>query len=448
MKNRSYEPARALLIAAFVGVLGCQSSSLQDAATAIQEGPSRPALSISATFGGLSRLTARWGMEQRRLRGVRKGSRVELENGSTAILAVTALDAPIRVDSDPNCRSCVLLRGTLPLKLETSNSAATGSTLIEQPERWKARWQLSARLQPAWVASGLELRAVPAVPESVSADLSWPGQPIQPAELHSAARDLALEVVRAEVMQTISQLTLLHLGRWPGAQEQFPISNILTLIRPPLLHLVLSSPVSDEIDPRDIRPGVGQDLTIGISPSLLLKQLRATKRRADDESSQLLVLTSEKRALRYRVRHSYGNDLFEADGLTVPGRRGQAVRFDLLGPPELRQRSGKLLPTEELRVRAAGEALKPISQFLAMLRIHGPGSIPAALDIARYENGSLRLESTFTDPRARPTGPPPAHRSVHPSPARRPTPPPAAEDPDAPKPAPLKPPWAHPDPLP
>ncbi len=408
-----------------------------------------PVLVVSATLGGISRLAARWRMQQRRQRGVRKGTRVLLEDGAKSLLAVTAIASPLRLDAEPGCGTCILLQGTMPLKIELGRADGPRSSLEEHPTGLLSHWSLSAKLKASRTGAGIEVRAIAEASTRPSVELRWEKGEALPYPLDQAALALAREAVAAEVMRTTSELVVLHLTDWPGAKEAFPDENLRIQIDAPLLRLILSAPSGKGLDPMAIHPGVGQDVAIGVSASLLAKHGYQSPANTEFGYSQLLALTNARRALEYRVRVSEGSSFYELTGITVPGRRGAKLVFDLLRAPRLLEAGGEAghsPPAPERRTEAVGAALKPLRAFLERLLVKGPGDVRAGLMIARYEAGAMLLESAFTDPRARPSGPPPAHRAVQSPNPRHPAPRLRAVGPRAPGQKAPAPPWAHPPP--
>ncbi len=427
----------------------CDAEGTSTSATEQREAGPVPVLVVSTTLGGISRLAARWQMKQRRQRGVRKGTRVLLEDGEKSLLAVTALPSPLRVDAEPGCSECVLLQGTMPLKIELGRADGPRSSLEEHPTGLLSHWSLQAKLKASRTAGGIELRVMAAASIRPSVELRWEKNKALSYPLDQAALALAREAVTAEVMRTASELVVLYLTDGPGTQEAFGDEDLQVQIQAPLLRLILSAPSGKGLDPMAIHPGVGQDVAIGVSPSLLAKHGYQSPSDTDFGYSQLLSLTDARRALEYRVRVSEGSSFYELAGITVPGRRGAEPVFDLLRAPRLLEAGGKAghsPPAPERRAEAVGAALKPLRTFLKGLLVKGPGDVRAGLMIARYESGAMLLESAFTDPRARPSGPPPAHRAVQSPNPRHPAPRLRAVGPRAPEQKAPAPPWAHPPP--
>jgi len=409
----------------------------------------QPALVVAATLGGISRLAARWRIQERRQRGVRKGTRVLLEDGEESLLAVTAIASPLRLDADPDCRSCVRLQGAMPLTIELGRSDGPHSTLEEHPTRLLSNWSYPAKLKASWTTTGIEVRVITEASTRPDIELRWAKGRTLDHPLDQAALALAREAVSAEVMGMVSQFVVLHLSRWPGAREAFPDESLQVQVHAPLLRLILSGPSVEGLNPETIQPGMGQDLSIGVSSSLLAEQGYQSPTDTELGSSQLLALSNKRRALEYRVRVSGDSSYYEVAGITVPGRRGASTVFDLLQAPQLLEaggRAGHTPPPPERRTKAVSAALKPLRSFLGGLLVTGPGQVSAGLMIARYDSGAMLLESGFKDPRAKPSGPPPAHRAIQSPNPRHPTPRLRAVGQPAPAQRAPKPPWAHPPP--
>gem|GEM_PF-3747255 len=408
-----------------------------------------PAVVVSATLGGLSRLAARWRIQQQRTRGVRRGTRVTLEDGNRALLAVTAVISPLRLDTDPTCPSCVLLQGTMPLTIEVGLSDGPNSSLRKHPSGLTSRWSLTTRLEPSWTSAGLEVRAIAATEAPPQVELRWDKPHGLAPALEQAAMGLAHEAVSAEAMKAASELSVLRLAGWPGAEQAFPTDRIDVQVQAPLLRVTLRFPLPGGLDPEAIQPGIGQDLAIAVSTQFLAHKGSDNSATTPAGTARLVSLRGTRRALEYRVHATQGASSFQVTGVTIPGRRGKRAVFDLLETPRLLEATdsaGDQLPSTERQTEAVVQALRPLRTFASRLLAQGPGGVASALMIARYENGALFLEAGFTDPRARPSGPPPAHRAVQTPNSRHPTPRLRAMDPRPRQQPTPEPPWAHPAP--
>jgi hypothetical protein len=409
----------------------------------------KPTIVISATLGGLSRLAARWRIQQQRARGVRRGTRVSLEDGNRALLAVTAMISPLRLDTDPSCSSCVLLQGTMPLKVEVGRGDGANSSLREHSSGMTSRWSLSARLEPSWTSAGLNIRAIADSARPTQVELRWNDSHTLDPALEQAALGLAREAVSAEVMRAASELIVLQLARWPGAEQAFPVESIDVQLHAPLLRVILRAPLAEGLDAESIQPGIGQDLTIAVSTEFLAHKAFTEPVPKTTGTARLVSLGAARRALQYRVHATEDSSYFQVTGVTVPGRRGAKPVFDLLQTPRLLEAGGSAghhPPSPERQTEAVATALRPLRLFASRLQTQGPGGVSSALMIARYESGALLLEAGFTDPRAKPSGPPPAHRAAQTPNSRHPTPRLRAVDPRAHQRATQGPPQAHPAP--
>ena len=420
------------------------SNTLSEIRAPLESGP---ALVVAVTLGGISRLAARWRMQQLRQRGVRRGSRVLLEDGKNALLAVTAITSPLRLDADPDCEACVTLRGSMPLKIELGTDDGPHSSLRAHPSSLSSHWSVPARLKASWTGSMVEVRALIEAGTRPHVELHWRGDARLDDPLNLAALGLAEQAVTAEVLRAASELVVLRLDLWPNAEGTLDRESIEVVVQAPLVRIVVHARLGEGLDPELVRPGLGQDVSLAVGSSLLADAGFRAPAKTGMATAHLLDLRAARRALEYRVRLSERHSFFEVRGIAVPGRRGALPTFDLLGPPTLVEAGGSAghkPPNAEQRAKAVGIAMRPLRGLLSHLKLSGPGGVPAGLMIARYEHGALLLESGFTDPRPRPSGPPPADRTTPNEPLRRPVPRLRAGDPSAPAPKVPAPPWAHP----